>query len=71
MMLAAATQHQCKVVDLGIAPDDEEETKRILNHAFSSGIHMIITSGGVSMGDRDYIKPLLEKRGKVHFDKVN
>ncbi|KAK1372496.1 Molybdopterin biosynthesis protein CNX1 [Heracleum sosnowskyi] len=70
MMLAAATQHQCKVVDLGIAPDDEEETKRILNRAFSSGIHIIITSGGVSMGDRDYIKPFLEKRGKVHFDKV-
>lgn len=71
MVLAAAKQHQCKVLDLGIAPDDEKETKRILDRAFASGIHIILTSGGVSMGDRDYIKPLLEKRGKVYFDKVN
>lgn len=71
MILAAATQHQCKVVDLGIAPDDEEEIKKILDSAFSSGIDILITSGGVSMGDRDYVKPFLEKRGKVHFHKVS
>lgn len=70
MILSAATQHQCKVVDLGIAPDDEEEINKILDSAFSSGIDILIVSGGVSMGDRDYVKPLLEKRGKVHFHKV-
>ncbi|KAK2431297.1 molybdopterin biosynthesis CNX1 protein / molybdenum cofactor biosynthesis enzyme CNX1 (CNX1) [Trifolium repens] len=71
MLLAAAVQHHCKVVDLGIAKDDEECQGRILDKAFASGINILITSGGVSMGDKDFIRPLLEKRGKVHFDKVS
>ncbi|KAG5566413.1 hypothetical protein RHGRI_002104 [Rhododendron griersonianum] len=70
MLLAAAAQQQCKVVDLGIASDDEETIERVLDGAISSGIDILLTSGGVSMGDRDYIKPLLHKRGKVYFDKV-
>lgn len=70
MLLAAAMQQQCKVLDLGIARDDEEEIERIIQSAFSSGIDILLTSGGVSMGDKDFIKPLLEKRGKVFFSKV-
>lgn len=70
MLLAAAVQHQCKVLDLGIANDDEECQGRMLDKAFASGINILLTSGGVSMGDKDFIKPLLEKRGKVHFNKV-
>ncbi|CAJ2653036.1 unnamed protein product [Trifolium pratense] len=61
MLLAAAVQHHCKVVDLGIAKDDEECQGRILDKAFASGINILITSGGVSMGDKDFIRPLLEK----------
>ncbi|KAL9267113.1 Molybdopterin biosynthesis protein CNX1-like protein [Drosera capensis] len=56
MLLAAAVQQNYKIVDLGIAWDDEPD--------------IILTSGGVSMGDRDFVKPLLQKRGKVHFEKV-
>lgn len=70
MLLAAALQQQCKVVDLGIARDDEEIIERVLDGAFSAGIDILLTSGGVSMGDRDFVKPLLQKRGKVYFDKV-
>ncbi|KAK7300349.1 hypothetical protein RJT34_11193 [Clitoria ternatea] len=70
MLMAAAVQHQCKVLDFGIAKDDEEYQGRILDKAFASGINILLTSGGVSMGDKDFIKPLLEKRGKVHFNKV-
>ncbi|KAA8544413.1 hypothetical protein F0562_022425 [Nyssa sinensis] len=70
MILAAATQQQCKVLDLGIACDDEEKIERILDSAFSAGIDILLTSGGVSMGDRDFVKPLLGKRGKVYFHKV-
>ncbi|CAI9774549.1 unnamed protein product [Fraxinus pennsylvanica] len=70
MILAAGTQQQCKVLDLGIAHDDEKEIEKILDRAFSSGIDILLTSGGVSMGDRDFVKPLLEKIGKVHFHKV-
>ncbi|GFP97590.1 molybdopterin biosynthesis protein cnx1 [Phtheirospermum japonicum] len=70
MILAAAAQQECEVVDLGIAHDDEEEIERIFDKAFSSGIDILLTSGGVSMGDRDFVKPLLEKRGKLYFHKV-
>ncbi|KAL3518670.1 hypothetical protein ACH5RR_021259 [Cinchona calisaya] len=71
MVLAAASQQLCKVLDLGIARDDKEEIERALESAVSAGVDIIITSGGVSMGDRDYVKPLLQKRGKIYFDKVN
>ncbi|KZV30397.1 hypothetical protein F511_21097 [Dorcoceras hygrometricum] len=71
MLLAAAMHQQCKVLDLGIVRDDEKEIQRVFEQAISSGINILITSGGVSMGDRDYVKPLLEKRGKVYFHKVS
>ncbi|KAL5830693.1 hypothetical protein ACOSQ3_016110 [Xanthoceras sorbifolium] len=70
MILAAAVQQHCKVLDLGFARDDEEELEKILNTAFSAGIDILLTSGGVSMGDKDFVKPLLEKSGTVYFDKV-
>lgn len=70
MILAAAVQHQCEILDLGIAHDDEKEIEEILDKAFSSRIDILLTSGGVSMGDRDFVKPLLEKRGILHFHKV-
>ncbi|EPS66354.1 hypothetical protein M569_08423, partial [Genlisea aurea] len=70
MLLAAAKQQQCEVVDLGIAGDDEKEIEIAVDKALSSGIDILLTSGGVSMGDRDFVKPLLKKRGKLHFDKV-
>ncbi|KDP42916.1 hypothetical protein JCGZ_23858 [Jatropha curcas] len=70
MLLAAAVQQQCKVLDLGIVGDDKEELERVMDKAFSSGIHILLTSGGISMGDKDFVKPLLESRGTVHFNKV-
>lgn len=70
MLLAAAIQQQCKTVDLGIAHDNEEDLERILDQAISAGIDILFTSGGVSMGDRDFVKPLLAKRGTIHFCKV-
>ncbi|KAJ7960384.1 Molybdopterin biosynthesis protein CNX1 [Quillaja saponaria] len=70
MLLAAATQQQCKVLDLGIAKDNEEALEKILDDASASGFDILLTSGGVSMGDRDFVKPLLERRGKIYFSKV-
>lgn len=71
MILAAAMQQQCEVLDLGIVRDDKEDLERMLDSAVSTGVNILLTSGGVSMGDRDFVKPLLEKRGIVHFKKVN
>lgn len=70
MILAAATDQHCRVIDLGIVGDDECQIEKTLDQAFSSGINILLTSGGVSMGDRDYVKPLLGKKGKLCFQKV-
>lgn len=70
MIIAAAIQQKCKVIDLGIARDDEDEIRIVLEKALSSDIDILLTSGGVSMGDRDFVKPFLQNRGIVYFDKV-
>ncbi|KAL5214681.1 hypothetical protein ABZP36_003833 [Zizania latifolia] len=70
MLLAAATQHKCKVVDLGISKDTEESLKEHMDAALSSNADIILTSGGVSMGDRDLVKPCLANMGKIHFEKI-
>ncbi|KAL4578527.1 hypothetical protein LXL04_014651 [Taraxacum kok-saghyz] len=73
MILAAAVQQKCKVVDLGIARDDEDEIRAVLDKALSphNNIDILLTSGGVSMGDRDFVKPILQQKGTLHFDKIN
>ncbi|KAK1411343.1 hypothetical protein QVD17_37891 [Tagetes erecta] len=70
MIVAAAIQQKCKVVDLGIVRDDEDEIRAVLDKALSSDIDILLTSGGVSMGDRDFVKPYLQNKGKVYFDKI-
>lgn len=70
MLLAAAIQQQCKIIDLGIARDEEDRLNEVLDAAVNSNIDILITSGGVSMGDKDFVKPCLGKRGIIHFEKV-
>jgi molybdopterin molybdotransferase len=54
---------------LGIVPDEPDKLKKVLSKL--EDYDVFITTGGVSMGDRDYIKTLVEEVGvKVHFHKV-
>jgi molybdopterin molybdotransferase len=54
---------------LGIVPDEPDRLKKALSKL--EDYDVFITTGGVSMGDRDYIKTLVEEVGvKVHFHKV-
>ena len=32
---------------------------------------ILVTSGGVSMGEMDLVKPYIEKNGLVHFGRIN
>ncbi|MCL2331917.1 MAG: molybdopterin molybdotransferase MoeA [Actinomycetia bacterium] len=50
--------------------DSFEETKATLERAAAS-CDLIVTSGGVSVGDFDYVKPALEAVGTLYFCKVN
>lgn len=71
MIMAASLQHHCEVSDFGITRDDEEGLEKIMNTVISAGVDILLTSGGVSMGDKDFVKPLFHKRGTVHFSKVD
>ncbi|KYQ94376.1 gephyrin [Tieghemostelium lacteum] len=51
-----------------IIPDNYDSLRDAIENTQSD---IIITSGGVSMGELDLVKPLLEKIGKVHIGRVN
>ncbi len=54
----------CEVSDLGIVPDRREATVAALREA-AQGHDLILTSGGVSVGEEDHIKPAVESLGRL------
>jgi molybdopterin molybdotransferase len=59
----------CELIDLGIVPDTLEATEAALARAASMA-DVVITSGGVSVGEADYVKAAVEKLGRVEMWKV-
>ena len=59
----------CELIDLGIVPDTLEATEAALTRAASEA-DVVVTSGGVSVGEADYVKTAVEKLGKVEMWKV-
>jgi len=63
------TRLGCEIIDLGVVPDVPEQ----LEHAFATAAasaDVVITSGGVSVGEADFVKTLLDKLGEVLFWKI-
>ncbi|BCK28277.1 bifunctional molybdopterin-guanine dinucleotide biosynthesis adaptor protein MobB/molybdopterin molybdotransferase MoeA [Vibrio cholerae] len=60
----------CQVIDLGIIEDDESKMMQVLEQAAKQS-DVVITSGGVSVGDADFIKSALEKLGQIDFWRIN
>ncbi|EGR1111973.1 bifunctional molybdopterin-guanine dinucleotide biosynthesis adaptor protein MobB/molybdopterin molybdotransferase MoeA [Vibrio cholerae] len=60
----------CQVIDLGIIEDDEAKMMQVLEQAAKQS-DVVITSGGVSVGDADFIKSALEKLGQIDFWRIN
>ena len=56
-------------IDMGIAPDDEAEIESIFRAALAKS-DALITSGGVSVGEHDFVKSVLERLGEVNFWRV-
>jgi len=54
----------CEVRDYGIVPDSLEATRAALRHA-AAECDVIVTSGGVSVGDADFVKPAVEAEGEL------
>jgi molybdopterin molybdotransferase len=56
----------CEVTDLGIVPDQREATIDALRNA-AQHHDLILTSGGVSVGEEDHIKPAVEHLGELNL----
>jgi len=56
----------CEVTDLGIVPDRREATLQALQDA-AAGHDLILTSGGVSVGEEDHIKPAVQSLGELNL----
>jgi molybdopterin molybdotransferase len=56
----------CEVRDLGIVPDDRARTREAFVAA-AAGADLIITSGGVSVGEEDHVKPAVEAEGTLEL----
>ncbi|MDP2879149.1 MAG: molybdopterin molybdotransferase MoeA [Sulfuricella sp.] len=59
----------CEVVDLGIVPDDFAATVKVLEHAAGCA-DLVITCGGVSVGEEDHVKAAVEAVGKLDLWKI-
>lgn len=68
-LLAATREAGGQAIALDIVPDDEQIQRETLVRALSRA-DVVVSSGGVSMGTRDLIKPLLAEHGTIHFGRV-
>jgi len=70
-LVAQVTRAGGEGIDHGIAPDNENITYEMIKHAINESDIVIIT-GGVSMGDFDFVPAVLERAGvNILFDQVN
>lgn len=69
MLLALCTRTGVDAVDLGLVPDDEDAIRGALCSA-SESCDAIVTSGGVSMGDYDYVKAVLDDIAEMEWMQV-
>ena len=63
------TRLNCDIIDMGVVPDVPEELERAFATA-AANADVVITSGGVSVGEADYVRQLLDKLGEVLFWKI-
>ena len=64
-----ARVYGCEVRDYGIVPDSLETTRAVLKRA-AEECDVIVTSGGVSVGDADFVKPAVEAEGSLLMWKI-
>lgn len=68
-ILGLLTRASVEWIDLGVIADDKEAIRNAFNEAADIA-DIVLTSGGVSVGDADYTKQILEEEGKITFWKL-
>jgi molybdopterin molybdotransferase len=64
-----AEAFDCELTDYGIVPDTLDATRQVLRKACAE-CDVVVTSGGVSVGDADYVKPAVEAEGSLLMWKI-
>ncbi|MGZ5427139.1 MAG: molybdopterin molybdotransferase MoeA [Thermoanaerobaculia bacterium] len=71
LLVSALRRAGAQVTDLGVARDTEESLVKTLRGALERGDDLLLTTGGVSAGDYDYVAKALEAVGaSIRFHKV-
>jgi molybdopterin molybdotransferase len=60
-----------EVIRLGVAKDDPDSVKTLLEKAVELNVDLILSSAGVSVGAFDFVKQVIESDGKMDFWRVN
>ena len=60
----------CNVTDLGIVPDNLPDTLKVLQLA-AKDHDLVLTSGGVSVGEEDHVKPAVEMLGRLNLWQIS
>lgn len=68
-LFALLKQSGAEIIDLGVIRDTKEAISNAMKNA-STRADIVITSGGVSVGEADFIKPMLEQSGEIFFKKL-
>ena len=63
------SQLNVEIIDLGIVKDNPEDLRQAFKNA-SSNADLVITTGGVSVGEADYVKQIVETMGEIHIWKI-
>ncbi len=69
-LMAEALDAGAEPVLYGIAPDDEQAIAELVHRAVQE-CDFVITSGGASAGDYDYVTALVQREGEVLFDRIS
>lgn len=69
-LMGAVRQAGAEAIDLGIVKDKANSLQATIERGLAEA-DVLLTSGGVSMGQLDLVKPYLASRGTIHFGRVN
>ncbi|MFK8081994.1 MAG: gephyrin-like molybdotransferase Glp [Granulosicoccus sp.] len=68
LLLSLLNDASVELMDLGIAADSEKDIQRIIDA--STKADLVVSSGGVSVGDADHVKAVLENNGTLNIWKI-
>ncbi|EHJ91684.1 Molybdopterin molybdenumtransferase [Vreelandella boliviensis LC1] len=69
MLNVLLAQAQCDVLDLGVIDDSPQLLHQAFDHA-ETVADVVVCTGGVSVGEEDHVRPVIEQRGGLHFHGV-